>query len=141
MCGLRSSPAAWQDYLAEVLQKLSFVRPQSEPNVHTNAPRDCYIMVYVDDVGTWRQDYCRLHLRGHPEAGATQGKPQQFLRRNIEQFSNSPALLDPYINNMSEETGVTTPGTTHYKPTIEDEARLDTNNTKGAGELVVNFNG
>ena len=26
MCGLRSSPKAWQDYLAEVLQKLSFVR-------------------------------------------------------------------------------------------------------------------
>ena len=50
MCGLRSSPKAWQDYLAEVLQKLSFVRLKSEPNVYTNASRDCYIMVYVDDL-------------------------------------------------------------------------------------------
>ena len=50
MCGLRSSPKAWQDYLAEVLQKLSFVRLKSEPNVYTNATRDCYIMVYMDDV-------------------------------------------------------------------------------------------
>ena len=50
MCGLRSSPKAWQDYLAEVLQKLSFLRLKSEPNVYTNATRDCYIMVYVDDL-------------------------------------------------------------------------------------------
>ena len=50
MYGLRSSPNAWQDYLAEVLQKLSFVRLKSEPNVYTSATRDCYIMVYVDDL-------------------------------------------------------------------------------------------
>ena len=72
MYGLRSSPKAWQDYLAEVLQKLSFVRLKSEPNVYTNATRDCYIMVYVDDLGTWSQDYRQLHLRGHSEAGPTQ---------------------------------------------------------------------
>ena len=50
MCGLRSSPTAWQDYLAEVLHKLSFVRLKSEPNVYTNETRNCYIMVYVDDL-------------------------------------------------------------------------------------------
>ena len=50
MCGLRSSPKEWQDYLAEVLQRLSFVRLKSEPSVYTNATRDCYIMVYVDDL-------------------------------------------------------------------------------------------
>ena len=50
MYGLRSSPKAWQDYLAEVLQRLSFIRLKSEPNVYTNATRDCYIMVYVDDL-------------------------------------------------------------------------------------------
>ena len=44
MYGLRSSPKAWQDYLAEVLQKLGFVRLKSEPNVYTNAARDCYII-------------------------------------------------------------------------------------------------
>ena len=50
MCGLHSSPKAWQEYLAEVLQKLSFERLKSEPNVYPNATRDCYIMVYVDDL-------------------------------------------------------------------------------------------
>ena len=46
MCGLRISPKAWQDYLAEVLQKLSFVRLNSELNVYTNATPDCCIMVH-----------------------------------------------------------------------------------------------
>ena len=50
MYGRRSSPKAWQDCLAEVLQKLSFVRLKLDPNVYTNATRDRYIMVYVDDL-------------------------------------------------------------------------------------------
>ena len=63
MYELRSSPKAWQDYLAEVLQKLNFVRlKKSEPSVYT---------LQLATVGTWRQDYCRLHLRGH-SAGTTQ---------------------------------------------------------------------
>ena len=36
--------------MAEVLQKLRFVRLKSRPNVYTNATRDCYIMVYVNDL-------------------------------------------------------------------------------------------
>ena len=50
MYGLRSSPKAWQDYLPQVLQELRFKRVKSEPNVYTSPTRNCYIMVYVDDL-------------------------------------------------------------------------------------------
>ena len=91
MYGLRSSPKAWQDYLAEALQKLSFVRLKLEPNVYTNATRDCYIMVYVDDLlvlgdktavdSTFEAVQKQVLLKhiGYLEPG----KPQQFLGRNI----------------------------------------------------------
>ena len=141
MYGLRSSPKAWQDYLAEVLQKLSFVRLKSEPNVYTNATRDCYIMVYVDDLlalgdktavdSTFEAVQKQVLLKhiGYLEPG----KPQQFLGRNIDHFGNycNLGLKDSYIDNMIEESGtnncnsVNTPGIAHYKPTIEDEALLD----------------
>ena len=143
MCGLRSSPKAWQDYLAEVTtRKLSFVRAlKPEPNVYTNATRDCYIMVYVgdllvlgdkttvDSIFKATQKQMLLKRIGY----LAPGKPQEFLGRNIERFSNccAPGLQDSYINNMTEETGmtncntVTTPGIARYKPRIEDEALLD----------------
>ena len=141
MYGLRSSPKAWQDYLAEVLQKLGFVRLKSEPNVYTNATRDCYIMVYVDDLlvlgdkttvdSTFEAIQKQVLLKhiGYLEPG----KPQQFLGRNIDHFGNycNLGLKDSCIDNMIEESGmnncnsVNTPGIAHYKPTIEDEALLD----------------
>ena len=122
----------------EVLQKLRFVRLTSEPNVHTNATRDCYIMVYVEDLlvlgdktavdSTFEavQKQVLLKRIGYPEPG----KPQQFLGRNIDHFGNycNLGLKDSYIDNMIEEFGmtncntVTAPGIAHYKPTIEDEA-------------------
>ena len=101
MCGLRSSPKAWQDYLAEVLQKLSFVRLKSEANVYTNATCDCYIMVYVDDLLVLGekttvdsifkaiQKQVLLKHIGHLEPG----QPQQFLGRNIDHFGNYCNLL------------------------------------------------
>ena len=141
MYGLRSSPKAWQDYLAEVLQKLSFVRLKSEPNVYTNATRDCYIMVYADDLlvlgdkttvdPTFEAIQKQVLLKhiGYLEPG----KPQQFLGRNIDHFGNycNLGLKESYIDNMIEESGmnncnsVNTPGIAHYKPTIEDEAQKD----------------
>ena len=141
MYGLRSSPKAGQDYLAEVLQKLSFVRLKSEPNVYTNATRDCYIMVYVDDLlvlgdktavdSTFEAIQKQVLLKhiGYLEPG----KPQQFLGRNIDHFGNycNLGLKDSYMDNMIEESGmnncnsVNTPGIAHYKPTIEDAALLD----------------
>ena len=115
MYGLRSSPKAWQDYLAEVLQKLSFVRLKSEPNVYTNATRDCYIMVYVDDLlalgdkttvdstfEAFQKQVLLKHI-GYLEPG----KPQ--FGRNIDHFGNycNLGLKDSYIDNMFEESGMT----------------------------------
>ena len=112
MYGLRSLPKAWQDYLAEVLQKLSFVRLKSEPNVYTNATRDCYIMVYVDDLlvlgdktavdSTFEAVQKQVLLKhiGYLEPG----KQQEFLGRNIDHFGNycNLGLKDSYIDNMIE---------------------------------------
>ena len=50
MYGLRSSPQAWQDHLANILQELGFIRLISEPNVFKHPPGLCFIMVYVDDL-------------------------------------------------------------------------------------------
>ena len=142
MYGLRSSPKAWQDYLAEVLQKLSFVRLKSEPNVYTNATRDCYTMVYVDDIlvlgdktavdSTFEAVQKQVLLKhiGYLEPG----KPQQFLGRNINHFGNycNLGLKDSYIDNMIEESGmnncnsVNTPGIAHYKPTTRPDIAYST---------------
>ena len=88
--------SGWQDYLAEVIQKLSFVRLKSEPNVYTNATCDCYIMVYVDHLlvlgdktavdSTFEAVQKQILLKhiGYLEPG----EPQQFLGRNIDHFGN-----------------------------------------------------
>ena len=148
---VRSSSTAWQDYLAEILRRLSFVRLKSEPNIYTNATRDCYIMVYVDDLlvlgdkttvdsmfEAIQKQVVLKHI-GHLEPG----KPQQFLGRNVDDFGNycNLGLQDSYIDNMIEQTGmtncntVTAPGIAHYKP------YLPTNNTKYTEGSLVNFNG
>eukprot|EP00438_Fugacium_kawagutii_P020509 Skav212686 [mRNA] locus=scaffold1930:133681:135171:+ [translate_table: standard] len=50
MYGLRSSPKAWQDHLASVLQRLGYIRLTSEPNVFKHPDGIAYIMCYVDDL-------------------------------------------------------------------------------------------
>ena len=131
MCGLRSSPKALQDYLAEVLQKLSFVRLKSEPNVYTNTTRDCYIMVYVDDLlvlgdktavdSTFEAVQKQVLLKhiGYLEPG----KPQQSLGRNIDHFGNycNLGLGDSCIDNMIEESGMTNCNTVTTSPTTNQQ--------------------
>ena len=48
--GLRSSPKAWQNHLAETLQELGMQRLTSEPNVFKTATGNAFILVYVDDL-------------------------------------------------------------------------------------------
>ena len=141
MHGLRSSPQAWQDYLAQVLQELRFKRLKSEPNVYTSPTRDCYIMVHVDDllvlgdptivnktIEAIQQRVLLEHI-GYIEPQ----QPQQCLGRITEHNGDhiTTGLADSYINNIIEEASlkncnpVATPGIAHYKPTAEDEALLD----------------
>ena len=48
--GLRSSPKAWQNDLAETLQELGMQRLTSEPNVFKTATGNAFILVCVDDL-------------------------------------------------------------------------------------------
>ena len=48
--GLRSSPKAWQNHLAETLQQLGMQRLTGEPNVFKTATGNAFILVYVDDL-------------------------------------------------------------------------------------------
>ena len=48
--GLRSSPKAWQNHLAETFQQLGMQRLKSEPNVFKTATGNAFILVYVDDL-------------------------------------------------------------------------------------------
>ena len=117
MYGLHSSPKAWQDYLAQVLQELRFKRLKSEPNVYTLPTRDCYIMVYVDDLlvlgdptivnKTLEAIQQRVLLKhiGYIEPQ----QPQQFLGRIIKHNGDhiTVGLADSYINNVIEEASRT----------------------------------
>jgi len=48
--GLRSSPKALQNHLAETLQQLSMQRLTGEPNLFKKATRNAFILVYGDDL-------------------------------------------------------------------------------------------
>ena len=45
MYGLRSSPSAWQNHLAQILQDLNMTRLKSEPNVYKTSNGAAYILV------------------------------------------------------------------------------------------------
>eukprot|EP00435_Cladocopium_sp_Y103_P034718 s2074_g9.t1 len=48
--GLRSSPKAWQNHLAEVMQQFGLRRLVREHNVYATPQGDAYILCYVDDL-------------------------------------------------------------------------------------------
>ena len=48
MYGLRTAPATWQHYFAEVLVVLGLRRSTAEPNIYMTD--SAYVMVYVDDL-------------------------------------------------------------------------------------------
>ena len=56
MYGLRTSPEAWQEHLAQVLKDLGLQRLVSEPNVYKNILGTVYVMAYVDDLLFFGED-------------------------------------------------------------------------------------
>ena len=48
--GLLSSPKAWQKHLSEVLQQIGLHRSTAEPNIYMTPTRNCFVLVYVDDL-------------------------------------------------------------------------------------------
>ena len=94
--GLRSSPKAWHDHLADILQHvLHLVRLRTEPNVF-KTPGDtsattAFLMVYVDDLfflgprATINKIFKEIqqHLLLRPTGDPGIGKTVTFLWRNI----------------------------------------------------------
>ena len=116
MYGLRSSPKAW---LCE-----TEVRTQ---RLHQCNSRLLHHGLRGRPVGTWSQDYCRLHLRGHPEAGTAQARwLPQFRGRNIERFGNCCTLHRQHDQgDWNDQLQHGDRFRNRHKPTIEDEALLD----------------
>ena len=137
MYGLRSSPKAWQDYLAEVLQKLSFVRLTSTPMRLATATSWSTWTIYWYLETRLRSTPCSRPSRNRSYSSTPATSNLANHNNFLEETSTTSAnfcnlgLKDSYIDNMIEESGmtncntVTAPGIAHYKPTIEDEALLD----------------
>ena len=142
MYGLRSSPKAWQDHLAAILQELGYIRLKSEPNVYKHPEGQAYIMVYVDDLlfvgetaeidNIFKKIQEKMLLR--PTGEASPGKTISFLGRKITNHGDrfDISLESDYMNNILEEMNLhnkcnpaTTTGTTAGKENIEDEQLLD----------------
>ena len=91
--GLRSSPKAWQNHLAETLQQLGMQRLTSEPNVFRTATGNAFILVYVDDrlflgepavVNKLLADI-QQQLLLRPTGDLTVGNSVNFLGGNLQQ--------------------------------------------------------
>ena len=91
MYGLRSSPSAWQNHLAQILQDLNMTRLKSEPSVYKTSNGAAYILVYVDDVLFIGQDNIvnglfsaiQKQLMSRPTGELSMEQTMSFLRRDI----------------------------------------------------------
>ena len=142
--GLRSSPSAWQKHLAEVLQQLGLIRNAAEPNIYMTPTRDCYILVYVDDLLFLGQQptvdklftQIQQHLLLRPTGTLTPGNTVSFLGRNITNKGNyyEISLPEEYTTRLLEENNMSTcnpasaPGTASLKSaaTADHEQLLST---------------
>ena len=139
--GLRSSPKAWQNHLAEVLQHLGLQRSKAEPNIFMTPTRDCYILVYVDDLLFLGEQQVvdklftaiQQHLLLRPTGTFEPGKTVSFPGRNITNNGDSYdiSLSQDYVVNILEENNMLNcnpapaPGTTALKtPTADHEQPL-----------------
>ena len=141
--GLRSSPKAWQNHLAEVLQQLGLQRSTAEPNIFMTPTRDCYILVYVDDLLFLGEQQVvdklftaiQQHLLLRPTGTLEPGKTVSFLGRSITNNGDSYdiSLSQDYVANILEENNMLNcnpapaPGTSALKaPTADHEQPLST---------------
>ena len=139
--GLRISPKAWQNHLAEVMQQLGLRRLVSEPNVYATPQGDAYILCYVDDLLFIGQQETvnklfrsiQQHLLLRPTGELTVRNTISFLGRNIcnkgDYYEISPA--NSYTTELLEEANMLNcnpapaPGTNTLKATSELEQELN----------------
>ena len=139
--GLRSSPKAWQNHLAEVMQQLGLRRLVSEPNVYATPGGDSYILCYVDDLLFIGQQETvnklfrsiQQHLLLRPTGELTVGNTISFLGRNICNKGDyyEISLADSYTTDLLEEASMLNcnsapaPGNNTLKATSEMEQELN----------------
>ena len=139
MYGLRTSPKAWQEHLAQVLKDLGLQRLVSEPNVYKNILGTLFIMAYVDDLlfsgvdeevtKAFKAIQAQVLLR--PTGELLVGHTISFLGRQLTHKGEyiEITLGEKYMNNLLEEQDmhnsrpVNTPGTAALK-TTDNEAAL-----------------
>ena len=133
--GLRSSPKAWQNHLCDVLQQLKLERSSEEPNIYMTPTRDCYVLVYVDDLLFLGQQQTvdklftaiQQQLLFRPTGTLHAGSIVSFMGRNIhnrgDQYEIS--LISDYVDKLLRETNMTNcnpavaPGTSTIKQAAE----------------------
>ena len=135
MHGLRTSPRAWQEHLAQVLKDLGLQRLVSEPNVYKNILGTLYVMAYVDDLLFFGEDtevfkaiQAQVLLR--PTGELLVGHTISFLGRQLTHKGEyiEITLGDKYMNTLLEEQDmhnsrpVNTPGTAAMKTTTGETA-------------------
>ena len=148
--GLRSSPKAWQNHLCDVLQQPKLERSSAEPNIYMTPTRDCYVLIYVDDLLFLGQQQAvdklftaiQQQLLLRPAGTLHPGSTVSFLGRNIhnkgDQYEIS--LSSNYVDKLLEETNMANcnpavaPGTStlkqaaatadHEQPLSDEEHKL-----------------
>ena len=152
--GLRSSPKAWQDHLADILQQhLGLERLKTEPNVYkTPGPTTsstAYILVYVDDLlflGPQQTvdhifNTIQQHLLLRPTGDLTMGQKVSFLGRSIQHLGThfEISLADEYLSTILQEMNMTDcnpAATPSLKATSEHETDLDNDERKTYRRMV-----
>ena len=140
MYGLRSSPSAWQNHLAQILQDLKMTRLKSEPNVYKTNNGTAYILVYVDDLLFIGQDdivnelfsAIQKQLMLRPTGELSMEQTISFLGRDITNKGDHYEinLKKSYITTMLEEAGMTTckaattPGTAANKTSNDNNDNI-----------------
>ena len=111
--GLRSSPKAWQNHLAQVLKQLGLQRSAAEPNIYFTSTRDCFVLVYVDDLLFLGEEQVtnqlftaiQQQLLLRPTGTLTPGNTVSFLGRNITNRGDhyEISLNDDYTTTLLRE--------------------------------------
>ena len=140
MYGLRSSPSAWQNHLAQILQDLNMTRLKSEPNVYKTSNGAADILVYVDDLLFIGQDNIvnelfaaiQKQLMLRPTGELAMEQTISFLGRDITNKGDhyEISLSKEYTATTLEEAGMTTckvattPGTAANKSSNDDNDNI-----------------
>ena len=134
--GLRSSPKAWQNHLAQVLKQLGLQRSAAEPNIYFTSTRDCFVLVCVDDLLFLGEEQVtnqlftaiQQQLLLRPTGTLTPGNTVSFLGRNITNRGDhyEISLNDDYTTTLLTEMGLQdckpapAPGTSALKTATAD---------------------